>query len=70
MYHFQTKKMKNLIFKAAATISIFSLGFFNAKPGFSDTYVYGSNSTRPDSLKVTFYQLGICLLYTSPSPRD
>ena len=59
MYNFQTKKMKNLIFKAAATISIFSLGFFNAKPGFSDTYVYGSNSTRPDSLKVTFYQLGI-----------
>ena len=59
MYHFQTKKMKNLIFKAAATISIFSLGFFNAKPGFSDTYVYGSNSTRPDSLKVIFYQLGI-----------
>ena len=59
MYKFQTKKMKNLIFKTAATISIFSLGLFNAKTGLTDTYVYGSNSTRPDSLKVTFYQLGI-----------
>ena len=59
MYNFQTKKMKNLIFKTAATISIFSLGLFNAKTGLTDTYVYGSNSTRPDSLKVTFYQLGI-----------
>ena len=51
--------MKNLIFKTAATFSIFSLGLFNAKTGLTDTYVYGSNSTRPDSLKVTFYQLGI-----------
>ena len=59
MYNFQTKQMKNLIFKTAATISIFSLGLFNAKTGLTDTYVYGSNSTRPDSLKVTFYQLGI-----------
>ena len=59
MYKFQTKKMKNLIFKTATTISIFSLSLFNAKPGLTDTYVYGSNSTRPDSLKVTFYQLGI-----------
>ena len=59
MYNFQTKKMKNLIFKTAATISIFSLGLFNAKTGLTDTYVYGSNSARPDSLKVTFYQLGI-----------
>ena len=59
MYNFQTKKMKNLIFKTAATISIFSLGLFNAKTGLTDTYVYGSNSTRPDSLKVTFYQLGL-----------
>ncbi len=59
MYNFQTKKMKNLIFKTATTISIFSLSLFNAKPGLADTYVYGSNSTRPDSLKVTFYQLGI-----------
>ena len=59
MYNFQIKKMKNLIFKTAATISIFSLGLFNAKTGLTDTYVYGSNSTRPDSLKVTFYQLGI-----------
>ena len=59
MYKFQTKKMKNLIFKTATTIPIFSLSLFNAKPGLTDTYVYGSNSTRPDSLKVTFYQLGI-----------
>ena len=59
MYNFQTKTMKNLIFKTATTISIFSLSLFNAKPGLTDTYVYGSNSTRPDSLKVTFYQLGI-----------
>ena len=48
MYNFQTKKMKNLIFKTAATISIFSLGLFNTKTGLTDTYVYGSNSTRPD----------------------
>ena len=51
--------MKNLFFKTTATISIFSLSLFNAKPSLADTYVYGSNSTRPDSLKVTFYQLGI-----------
>ena len=59
MYKFQTKKMKNLIFKTATTISIFSLSLFNAKPVLTDTYVYGSNSTRPDSLKVTFYELGV-----------
>ena len=51
--------MKNLIFKTATTISIFSLSLFNTKTGLTDTYVYGSNSTRPDSLKVTFYKLGI-----------
>ena len=50
--------MKNLLFRTAATLSIFSLSLFNAKPGLTET-VYGSNSTRPDSLKVTFYQLGI-----------
>ena len=50
--------MKNLIFKTAASLSIFSLSLFNAKPGLTEI-VYGSNSTRPDSLKVTFYQLGI-----------
>ena len=58
MYKSQTKKMKNLIFKTAATISIFSLTLFNPKPVLTET-IYGSNSTRPDSLKVTFYQLGI-----------
>ena len=50
--------MKNLIFKTAATISFFSLSLFYTKPGLTET-VFGSNSTRPDSLKVTFYQLGI-----------
>ena len=51
--------MKNLLIRTTASLSIFSLSLFNAKPGLTDTYVYGSNSTRPDSLKVTFYQLGI-----------
>ena len=51
--------MKNLFIRTTASLSIFSLSLFNAKPGLTDTYVYGSNSTRPDSLKVTFYQLGI-----------
>ena len=53
------KKMKNLLIRTTASLSIFSLSLFNAKPGLTDTYVYGSNSTRPDSLKVTFYQLGL-----------
>ena len=51
--------MKNLLIRTTASLSIFSLSLFNAKPGLTDTYVYGSNSTRPDSLKVTFYQLGL-----------
>jgi len=51
--------MKNLLIKTTASLSILSLSLFNAKPGLTDTYVYGSNSTRPDSLKVTFYRLGI-----------
>ena len=51
--------MKNLILKTAATISVLSLSLFNARPDLTDTYTYGSNSTRPDSLKVTFYKLGI-----------
>ena len=51
--------MKNFLIRTTASLSIFSLSLFNAKPGLTDTYVYGSNSTRPDSLKVTFYQLGI-----------
>jgi len=51
--------MKNLLFKTTATISIFSLSLFNVKAGLADTYEYGSNSTRPDSMKVTFYQLGL-----------
>ena len=51
--------MKNLLIRTTASLSIFSLSLFNAKPGLTETYVYGSNSTRPDSLKVTFYQLGI-----------
>ena len=51
--------MKHFLIRTTASLSIFSLSLFNAKPGLTDTYVYGSNSTRPDSLKVTFYQLGI-----------
>ena len=53
------QKMKNLILKTASFLSLISLGFLYSRPALSDTYVYGSNSTRPDSLKVTFYQLGI-----------
>ena len=52
------KKLKNLLLRTAATLSIFSLSLFNAKPGLTEI-IYGSNSPRPDSLKVTFYQLGI-----------
>ena len=52
------KKLKNLLIKTTTLLSIFSLSLFNAKPGLTEK-VYGSNSTRPDSLKVTFYQLGI-----------
>ena len=59
MKNYTFKKMKNLLIRTTASLSIFSLSLFNAKPGLTDTYVYGSNSTRPDSLKVTFYQLGI-----------
>ncbi len=50
--------MKNLLIRTTTSLSILSLSLFNAKPGLTET-VYGSNSTRPDSLKVTFYQLGI-----------
>ena len=59
MKNYTFKKMKNFLIRTTASLSIFSLSLFNAKPGLTDTYVYGSNSTRPDSLKVTFYQLGI-----------
>ena len=51
--------MKNLLIRTTASLSIFCLSLFNTKPVLSDTYVYGSNSTRPDSLKVTFYELGL-----------
>ena len=59
MKNYTFKKMKHFLIRTTASLSIFSLSLFNAKPGLTDTYVYGSNSTRPDSLKVTFYQLGI-----------
>ena len=59
MYKFQIKKMKNLILKIATTISIFSLSLFSTKPVISDTYIFGSNTTKPDTLKVLFYQLGL-----------
>ena len=58
MKNYTLKKMKNLLIRTTTSLSILSLSLFNAKPGLTET-VYGSNSTRPDSLKVTFYQLGI-----------
>lgn len=52
--------MKNLLFRITFTFSIFSLSLFSAKLGLTNNYyVYGSNSTRPDSLKVTFYEIGL-----------
>jgi len=58
MKNYTLKQMKNLLIRTTTSLSILSLSLFNAKPGLTET-VYGSNSTRPDSLKVTFYQLGI-----------
>ena len=59
MSNLPIKKMKNLILKTASFISLLSISFLSSKPVLSDTYVYGSNSTRPDSFKVTFYELGL-----------
>ena len=55
----KTQKMKKQILKTASFISLFSVSFLTLKPALSDVYQYGSNSTRPDSFKVTFYELGL-----------
>ena len=49
--------MKKLFLKTISILS-FSLGLMNSNPVLSDIQ-YGSNSTRPDSLKVTFYEVGL-----------
>ena len=59
MYNFQTKQMKNLIFKTTSIFSLFSLGFLSTMPALSGNKQYGENSFRPDSLKVTFYEIGL-----------
>jgi len=60
MYKFQTKQMKNLIIKTAATISsLFSLSLLSTMPAIGGNEQYGENSFRPDSLKVTFYEVGL-----------
>lgn len=58
MYNPQTKKMKNLISKTTSIISSITVGLLNINPLLADTQ-YGSNFTRPESLVVTFYQLGL-----------
>ena len=59
MYNFQTKQMKNLIFKTTSIFSLFSLGFLSTMPAVGGNKQYGENSFRPDSLKVTFYEIGL-----------
>ena len=59
MRYLQTQKMKKQILKTASFISLFSISFLTSRPALSDVYQYGSNSTRPDSFKVTFYELGL-----------
>jgi len=51
--------MKKQILKTAYFISLLSVSFLTSRPALSDVYQYGSNSTRPDSFKVTFYELGL-----------
>jgi len=51
--------MKNKIQKTISLISILSLGFISSVPAFAEKYVFGQNSTTPDSLKVTFYEIGL-----------
>ncbi len=51
--------MKKQILKTAYFISLFSISFLTSRPALSDVYQYGTNSTRPDSFKVTFYELGL-----------
>jgi hypothetical protein len=57
MKNYLPKNMKKSFLKTISTLS-FSLCLMNASPVKSDIQ-YGSNSTRPDSLKVTFYEVGL-----------
>ncbi len=50
--------MKKFITKTSSILSSITVGLLNVNPLLADTQ-YGSNFTRPDSLKVTFYQLGL-----------
>ena len=59
MYYSRIQKMKKQILKTAYFIALFSVSFLTSRPALSDVYQYGSNSTRPDSFKVTFYELGL-----------
>jgi len=52
------KKMKNLFFKTISAFSLLTLGFLNTEGALSGIQ-FGSNSTRPDSLKVTYYEMGL-----------
>ena len=57
MKNYLPKNMKKSFLKTISTLS-FSLCLMNSSPVKSDIQ-YGSNSTRPDSLKVTFYEVGL-----------
>ena len=50
--------MKKLLLKTTSLISLLSLGFLSTRPAISEIK-YGENSFRPDSLKVTFYEMGL-----------
>jgi len=50
--------MKKLLIKTTSIISLLSLGFLSTKPAIADIQ-YGENSLRPESLKVTFYEVGL-----------
>ena len=54
--------LKNLKSKYTRTfyfISFILAFFLPSMPGLSDTYIFGSNTTKPDTLKILFYQLGL-----------
>ena len=51
--------MKSLLFKTTSIFSIFSLNLLSTMPGIGGETQYGENSFRPDSLKVTFYEVGL-----------
>lgn len=50
--------MKKIFNKTSSIISSIAVGLFTINPLAADTQ-YGSNFTRPDSLIITFYQLGL-----------